>query len=163
MGRRKDIRNLAYGLLHTFVSRYNDDDGYWALGKLHALAQAQGSTRLAFDLWGNAQADTAAIVSAMRARYGDWLRQGLRRHRFRAGDLQRAIISMDFEREDLRRQIVGMGSNAPPMVCAVTLVDALGREYGVQTVLPCRPHDAARESRGGAAASACGSGNSPSQ
>ena len=160
MGRRKDIRNLAYGLLHTFVSRYNDDDGYWALGKLHALAQAQGATRLAFDLWGDAQADTAAIVSAMRARYGDWLRQGLRRHGFPAGYLQRAAISMDFEREDLRRKIVGMGSNAPPMVCTVCLVDALGREYGVQTVLPCRPHDMACERRSARAASAPGSGTS---
>jgi hypothetical protein len=147
MGRRKDIRNLAYGLLHTFVSRYNDDNGYWALGKLHALAQAQGSTRLAFDLWGDAQVDTAPIVSAMRARYGDWLRQGLRRHHFSAGYLARATLSMDFEREDLQRRIVGMGSNAPPMVCAVTLVDALGREYDLQTILPCRPHDPTLERR----------------
>ena len=147
MGRRKDIRNLAYGLLHTFVSRYNDDDGYWAPGKLHALAQAQDATRLAFDLLGDAHADTAPILSAMRARYGDWLRQGLRSHGFPAGYLARATLSMDFEREDLRRRIVGMASNAPPMVCAVTLVDALGWEYAVHTVLPCRPHDPTLERR----------------
>jgi len=155
MGRRKDIRNLAYGLLHTFVSRHNDDDGYWALGKLHALAQAQGATRLAFDLWGDAQADTAAIVSAMRARYGDWLRQGLRRHGFPAGYLARATVSMDFEREDLRRRIAGMGSDAPPMVCAVNLIDALGRDYGLQIVLPCRPHDPVRARRSARATPSC--------
>jgi hypothetical protein len=146
MGRHANLKDLAYGLAHTFISRHNDLDGYWAVGMLHALARSRGSTRLAFDLWGGIEEDASPVVDAMRARYGEWLRQGLRRHGFPDGYLKRATIALEFEREDLWRLNLGRWPG-PPMVCEVYLVDAQDRVVRLQTVGACWPHDPARAPR----------------
>lgn len=41
MTRRGELKDVALGVLGSFVSRNNDVDGYWCLGLLRALADAQ--------------------------------------------------------------------------------------------------------------------------
>lgn len=38
MARRIDIKNILQGILGSFVSRNNDLNGYWAIGKLYKTA-----------------------------------------------------------------------------------------------------------------------------
>src|SRR5437763_8588184 len=154
MGKRADLKNLAYGLASGFISRNNDLDGYWAPGKLHALASVRGVNPFTLTLWppstplADSPPSQLDTVPALQARYGAWLGRGLRRHRLDAHHLQSATIELDFDRGDLAshartRGLVG----APPLVCRVTLLDDRGRVYRCEALGMCRPHDPARERR----------------
>ena len=50
MGRRKELKGICNDLLDSFVSRYNDIGGYWALGKFQAFLQTKQEERLQFHL-----------------------------------------------------------------------------------------------------------------
>jgi len=50
MGKRKQLKNLAYGIAGRFSSRNNDVDGFWALGLLYATAAAAGTKTICLDV-----------------------------------------------------------------------------------------------------------------
>lgn len=50
MGRRKELKGVCNDLLDNFVSRYNDLDGYWALGKFKTFLESTQNSCLSFDL-----------------------------------------------------------------------------------------------------------------
>ena len=50
MGRRKELKGVCNDLLDNFVSRYNDLDGYWALGKFQTYLRSTSEDRLRFHL-----------------------------------------------------------------------------------------------------------------
>lgn len=50
MGRRKELRSVCNDLLDSFVSRYNDINGYWALGLFQAFLQTTHEEQLQFHL-----------------------------------------------------------------------------------------------------------------
>ena len=52
MGRRKELKSVCNDLLDNFVSRYNDIDGYWALGKFQAFLLTTQEQQLRFHLMG---------------------------------------------------------------------------------------------------------------
>ena len=50
MARRKELQGICNDLLDSFVSRYNDLDGYWALGKFQSYLQSNARGKLRFSL-----------------------------------------------------------------------------------------------------------------
>ena len=50
MGRQKELEGICNDLLDSFVHRYNDIDGYWALGKFQAFFQTTHEEQLQFYL-----------------------------------------------------------------------------------------------------------------
>lgn len=50
MIRRKQLKNLAYGIAGRFTSRNNDLNGYWALGILYSAAEDAGTNRVRLDI-----------------------------------------------------------------------------------------------------------------
>ncbi|MCS4309665.1 hypothetical protein M2404_004042 [Rheinheimera pacifica] len=50
MARRKELKNIAQGIVCSFVSRNNDYDGYWELAKLYDLANKNGDVKVTIDL-----------------------------------------------------------------------------------------------------------------
>lgn len=52
MARRIELRGISHDLLETFISRYNDLNGYWALGQYQAYLMNTHSSELRFNLVG---------------------------------------------------------------------------------------------------------------
>ncbi len=50
MPRRKQFNGICHDILDSFVSRYNDLDGYWALGQFKRFLIDNGQIQLRFDL-----------------------------------------------------------------------------------------------------------------
>lgn len=50
MRRCSELGSLASGMLHSFVSRNNDLDGYWGIGVLYLYAQQVGDLTVSIDL-----------------------------------------------------------------------------------------------------------------
>ena len=76
---RRKFNHITAGLLSKFLTRYNDIDGYWALGVMYTEARAFDS-RVEIDmLHGVAQPDCAACTSVART-WALYLREALGRH-----------------------------------------------------------------------------------
>ncbi len=50
MGHRKELKNIANGIIFSFKSRNNDVDGYWELGKLYSYAKSCGVNSIKLNL-----------------------------------------------------------------------------------------------------------------
>jgi len=151
MGRRANIKHIAHGLLHGFMSRNNSAGGYWAIGKLYLLVVREGENSLTIDLWnGTSSEPLAPEVAEVRAHYASWLRRALRHHAMPPETLAHAEVRLEFERSDLRAIALARGyPDDPPFLCRVCLFDDRSREYAAQAVGACHPHNPIRESRSG--------------
>lgn len=92
---RRKFNHITAGLLSKFLARYNDIDGYWALGVMYTEARAFDS-RVEIDmLHGVAQPDSPACTGVART----WvlhLREALGRHGIAPDALAAVTISLEF-------------------------------------------------------------------
>lgn len=92
---RRKFNHAAAGLLSKFLTRYNDIDGYWALGVLYSEARAFDK-RVEIDILnGRAQPDLPACMSVARS-WALHLREALGRHGIAPDALAAATISLEF-------------------------------------------------------------------
>lgn len=132
MGRRKELKSVCNDLLDNFVSRYNDLDGYWALGKFQAYLQSTSETRLRFYLVA-ANGSTSAFPTTL-----GYYRQALRRHLDVRGIpvawVSTAVISVEQK-------------STSELECTLKITDDRGRTFTSQRTINARPHDPNRELR----------------
>ncbi|MGK7910008.1 MAG: hypothetical protein AB4050_00785 [Synechococcus sp.] len=50
MVRRKELKNVARGIIESFNSRNNDVDGYWGMGQLFQFANFQNVSTIYIDI-----------------------------------------------------------------------------------------------------------------
>ena len=53
MSRKSTLKNILNGLLSSFVSRNNDVNGYWGIGKLYSLMINKQVHKVEIDLMNN--------------------------------------------------------------------------------------------------------------
>ena len=132
------LKNVAAGLLDSFVSRNNDFIGYWALGVLYTETLAFGK-RMDLDLLAaTANPDTPAGVDAVRV-WSDYLHRALSRHGGAPQDLEMATVSLAFGLSPLpqpRHHMCG----GDPFSCSVRLVSRRGDEIVRDALGFCFPH-----------------------
>lgn len=146
MASRSVLRSVAHDLAHSFVSRNNDVDGYWALGLILAEALDRSEPKPRIDLITGAS--SAAFGGLPLAWVPGWYvsmcsslieRQGLARSR-----VQGAVLSVGFELEPdrLRRSA---SPQIPPrsqrFTCTAQIVDDRGRCWAASCAGACFPHD----------------------
>ena len=147
MASRKKLKGVAHGLLGTFVSRNNDVDGYWGLGKLRKFAETIGKDEIQIDLLSDAERPMFLTTTTTVQRvYRDWLLNAAPKFGVRFQDLAAAQVILRFttfdEMPDVRRDTRGF-----PYVCTVILRNRFGARYAAQKVGVCGPHDPYKESR----------------
>jgi hypothetical protein len=82
MPTRRDLTGVAHGLLGSFMSRSNDNDGYWALGKLYAFAISADVSEIEIDIVRSATLPTSSDFDDVIRRF-----RGLLNGRLAAGKL----------------------------------------------------------------------------
>ena len=138
---RRALKGLAYGLIESFVSRNNDVQGYWGIGKLYGEALEQSGSSVCIDLIDQNVRPTGPAAGAIQLHYAG----RLDRMASAAGVLlSEAHVIVEF----------GMfGSYPPPhshsygdaFVCTVSLVGSNGFTFKAARTGFCSPHDPARE------------------
>jgi hypothetical protein len=132
MSRRRQFKGICHDILETFVSRYNDLDGYWALGQYVAFLNSIGERQIQFKL-GN------SIVVPDNARFGfsaSYYREAIFRM-MEANAMHRAW----FSDATIRLAIVGPAK----AVCEIEIVSDLHRAYRCDRTVNVRAHDPLRE------------------
>lgn len=149
MATRRHLKNIANGLLGSFVSRNNDICGYWGLGILRALAANNGLDKIYFDL--NCKniefSDCSSFASteqAYRRRFLDLLsRVGAD-----VGEIERAEIQIEFAGFDKYPTVI-RDTRGEPYVCTVLLSTLHGNTYTASKIGVCAQHDPAKDRRRG--------------
>lgn len=141
------LTNIANGLCGSFISRNNDLDGYWAIGKLRSLAEKYGQTTVLLDLLTSSIRPPAPEFAPVLARYSHLLEKLADLTRIRSREITAALITLDFEPPPWPRISYYKPQWGDQFTLTVT-IDADDRAAGsVRHAGYCRPHDPTRESR----------------
>lgn len=132
MARRKELRSVCNDLCDSFVSRNNDLDGYWALGKFQAHLQASSQARLQIDL-----VDDTASLRAFPTTQASYTRA-----------LYRHLAARGLPDAWVQAAVIRVTRTSPvQLTCAVDLTDDRGRTFASQQTVAAHPHDPTRWSR----------------
>ena len=145
MGRRKEFKIIADGLVNSFVSRNNDVDGYWGIGKLYSHMISSHSMTIMIDLK-NCQIappnrEFIFLIDEFSKRlHTKILKRQISMHHFKSG----LLIIKGFNNEPS----LYFGQIAPHrMNCKLVITDDLGKEHYSEANAWCRPHNPKTESK----------------
>ncbi|MFN3791064.1 hypothetical protein [Massilia sp.] len=145
---RRKFNHITAGLLSKFLTRYNDFDGYWALGVMYSEVRSFNNRADIDMLHGVAQPDFPGCTSVAR----NWalhLRAALRRHGIAPDALAAAAISLEF---GLARMpgLPGYPHEhdcGPDFLATLRLQSRDGRAFARQDRGYCMPHEEFRGRR----------------
>ena len=144
MAKRKTLKGIAHGLLGTFVSRYNDIDGYWGLGVLRKLADKQSLQTLELDLL-RSNADHP-VLKEVETRYRAWVLKTLGKARVAPTEIARAEIRIFFA-EEIDFPDAVRSTRGKPYKCTVTITRRDGAAVSAERIGYCDLHDPSKEFR----------------
>ena len=134
MSRRKQFKGVCHDIIGTFVSRYNDLDGYWALGQYVAFLERLGERQLQLKL----RDATGVPDSRSVAVSAEYYRSAILRM-MEANAMPKAW----FADATIKVSIVAPAKAA----CEIEIVSDLGRTYRSERTINVRPHDPVIERR----------------
>ncbi|MDQ0454350.1 hypothetical protein [Rhizobium paknamense] len=134
MARRNQFKGICHDLLESFVSRYNDHNGYWSLGHYVALLERLGKSQIQIHLTGEAATSEIPLIAVSEEYY------------------RRAVFSMmeahSMPKLWLRTATITVLVPAPAKArCDIEIVSDLGKTYRSERTLTARPHDPGTEVR----------------
>ena len=142
---RRKFNHTAAGLLSKFLTRYNDVDGYWALGVLYTEARASAN-RVELDMLGGTAHPASPVCIDVARSWALHLRQALARHGVSPEALATASLAIEFGLPPRPRR-PGHIEYGDPFLCSLRLVSRDGREFARQERGHCMPHEAFRGRR----------------
>ena len=143
MPAKKRLTNIANGLCGSFISRNNDLDGHWAIGKLRSLADQHRQTTVVLDLLTSSAQPSSAQCSDVFERYCRLLATLAERSRIPFADITVARIVLDFAPPPWPRASYYKLQWGDQFTVTVT-IEADGRAAGIaRDAGYCRPHDVA--------------------
>ncbi len=137
--RRKALKGIAADVAASFISRNNDCDGYWTVGKLHLYAREHSMTKILIDV--SAQLPSTLSESAsIAAQYGSMIEaqaaaKGL--------GIRASQIEVEFDLPKTNQ----CSADETGFICAVTIVDDRGQAWTHKASGCSHPHDPKRELR----------------
>ncbi|MGO4567793.1 hypothetical protein AB4Z52_22750 [Rhizobium sp. 2YAF20] len=136
MARRKQFKGICHDILETFISRYNDLDGYWALGQYLGFLVDCNERQIQFNLRSAITLPDNAGFGASAAYYRGAI--------FRLMDAN-AMPRNWFADAYVTFSIIGPAK----ALCEIEVVSDLGKAYRCDRIVNVRPHNPSREQRRG--------------
>lgn len=149
MAKLRALEHVARTLATMFVSRNNDVDGYWAIGRLYRIAIADGRTPLELNLLASADdVHQVGDLRIVRQHYANVLLMQLRHAGVGAVPFKVAVIRVHFalSRQQPARFDASYGTYyGDPVECIVELETEVGHACRASARTRAAPHDATRE------------------
>ena len=128
MAKRNRIKGIAYGIAHSFTSRNNDINGFWALGVYYKIV-SRYQNRLTIDLL-TGRSEPKQNHSTWK--FQKFLFNQLAKNGLNNSNVTKALIIIDFDVQSEEKQ-----QSKPywgePFICRVELIDDLGKIHKIIT------------------------------
>lgn len=135
----KQLKDVAAAVAGSFVSRNNDVDRRWAIGRLRAFADAKGTRELRFDLLRGESTPPDPLPTRVAATWRAFLSAQLAKRRLPPDWLDDAEVSLTFGREE--GTPVPYPSYGDPFTCRVTLRNQQGRSWSEAVSARADPYE----------------------
>jgi hypothetical protein len=145
MPRRRELKNIASGVLGSFISRNNDVGGYWGIGKLCLHAQDCGTSWVKLDLLSKATIPESVEFSKLLNGYNSYLQRQLAARNIPGFWVVSASIELEFNPEDRPKKQVPIITWGNLFRISVSNLDDRGREHMVSSYSYCAPHNPRKE------------------
>lgn len=144
MSKRGVFKNIISGTIHSFISRNNDVDGYWGIGKLYSHMLASGSMTLTIDLLKQEIYPPNDHFRKLLSKYSFVVKEKLHRanllHRVKSAKIDLIVYPNECAAH--------LGSLAPNrMRCTIEIVDDAYKKHSFALDTWCRPFDPLKELR----------------
>ncbi len=150
MARRRELKNIANGLLNSFNSRNNDIDGYWGIGVLCLFAKDNEISEVWFDLMNRESSGAPSPIGALTARYREMLDRLLERRGLPGTWVKSAELSICFDAPfEHKFHYFGSALGVKHYICTLEITDDLGHKHSARADGNCWPHNPKKESRSG--------------
>lgn len=150
MARRRELKNIANGVLSSFNSRNNDVDGYWGIGMLCLFAKNHEMSEVRFDLMRRESSAAPSPIGPLAAHYREKLDHLLEIRGLPSTWIKSAKLSVCFDAPfEHKFNYFGSALGGKPYMCTLEIIDDLGRKHGARTGGNCWPHNPKKESRSG--------------
>lgn len=147
MTRRKELKNVANGIVSSFNSRNNDVSGYWGIGKLCKASKENDTSSVTIDLMNKQISVDMDEFDALIKHYQEMLYRLVRKRAMPDSWITKAVIAVKFDQDFDGRYHYFRSALGHPYICTVTITDDLAKQHAVTTGGNCLPHDPSREFR----------------
>lgn len=144
MGRRRELGNIANALACSFVTRNNDVDGYWELGKLY---KEFGSGDVILDLLNGSMKPQNEMFLPLLEFWQFKFHQHLKSRSIPTDWVSSARIKVTFNAEFIHKLHFFGSALGNPCTCVCEIATDYGRSYTVIKGTNCCPHNPEKESR----------------
>lgn len=147
MGHRKQLRNVAGGIVSSFKSRNNDVDGYWELGKLYKFAVATGVDTIQLDLLNLLVQPTSDEFMPLVRMWRSKLDYHLNSCHIPIIWIKSAVVIARFNQEYVKKYHYWGSALGDPCTCTCEITTDIGKVYAVSSGTNCKPHNVEKECR----------------
>ncbi len=138
------LRGVAEGIAGSFISRNNDVNGYWAIGKLLSHAVSQKSDCILLDLVGGQLTPDHSQFHGMAHAYATMLQKQLGRNHLPPDRVRRAGLRVTF---DSNLPLFAIPRATHRCVCKVEIEDWRGKKHIAEQTTSCARHSVLHEIR----------------
>ncbi len=143
MARRKEFKTIADGLVSSFISRNNDVNGYWGIGKLYSHMVSAKSKELKIDLVHRSIEPQNEEFILLINEFANRLMNQVKNRRLNHEFLKKAELTIV---EIPGQSSPCFGKMAPNKInCRLLIIDDLNREHTSDANTWCREHNPEKE------------------
>lgn len=146
MPRRKEIKGILNGFSSSFVSRNNDVEGYWGLGKFYKFAASQNTNKIVIDILSNHIVPPEPSFRPYIKVYAKSILDDFSSRGLPHDWLVKATITIIFNQDDQADEAV-VGHLGEPFIGTIDFEDDLNRLWSKSIRGRCRKHDPLQEHR----------------
>jgi len=144
---RKELKNIAGGIIGSFNSRNNDVDGYWGIGKLYSFAMSKDTDTVTLDLTNETISPKTTEFDSLIKFYRNMLISQLKAKHIPYDYLAKVEITVSFAQQYQEKYHWWRSAVGKPCICTCEITDDRGGKRCVTRGNNCRPHDSSIESR----------------
>ena len=147
MAKRKLLNGVVAGLATTFVSRYNNINGYWALGIMYSIASETNNNVISLDLKQNVTVPNNKKLQKLSSKYYDKLKLLLKVNKLNLSCCEKIVIKITFDVSCTKNHLINRFTYGNPYTCIASIIDDLGKIHEHIVVGWCAKHNPLKESR----------------
>ena len=129
MPKRKRIKNIAFSIAHSFMSRNTDIDGYWAPGIFYEQAHQHSKEKFVLDILSRDSTPKYQYSYVIADKFHEMILKQLKNNKLNENHITKATITLCFNVEPNKKHMEIYRTCGEALACFFELIDDLGKTH----------------------------------